>query len=382
MFHGFPFGHGQQKDTEFYDLLELKPDASPDDIKRNYKKLAMKYHPDKNKNKENVTEMETKFKKINEAYETLNDPEKKQLYDQFGKQALNGNQEMPDINNIFGQMFGGNPFGGPSFGNPFNQNQNKFSMPSVEKKINLKLVDIFKEKTIKIQITRYNLKSNTKLQDIKCSECKGEGYKTVIMQMGPMIQQSRGPCDRCKSKGINLNYFTEESVDLDITINPGVVTGQKITIRNQGNQIPEQDKRGDVILICNVENEGVINGFKYTRTINNNPSDIKLDLEIHIGEAICGSVKKITLLDGREVNIQIPENSHIKDKQNNINIIVVPNYGVPIYDKPDYGDLFIFLSFLPVTNIDKTKLFELFGLEEYKDQDNFIKTIKLENYKN
>ena len=95
--------------TKFYDILGISKDASDNDIKRAYKKSALKYHPDRNPN--NKEEAENKFKEIGKAYSVLSDPKKKQIYDQFGEDALNGDGGQPGMSpfDIFEQMFSAGP---------------------------------------------------------------------------------------------------------------------------------------------------------------------------------------------------------------------------------------------------------------------------------
>ena len=110
------FGNNNlKKDTKFYDILNVKPDAEPETIKKSYKKLALKWHPDRNsKNKE---EAEKKFKEIAHAYEILSDEKKRKLYDEMGEDALNGGAPGMSPFDIFEQFFPGNgQFGGMSFG--------------------------------------------------------------------------------------------------------------------------------------------------------------------------------------------------------------------------------------------------------------------------
>jgi DnaJ family protein B protein 4 len=150
----------------YYDILGVSSTASEDEIKKAYKKLALKYHPDKNTN--NKEDAEKKFKEISEAYHVLSDPNKRNRYDQFGKEGLNDN--MPDFNpaDIFSQIFGsqfGNQFGGGvrfenmqfnSFnGHPFGGGfQRRRKGEKIVKRINCTLEDFYTGITKKLKITR------------------------------------------------------------------------------------------------------------------------------------------------------------------------------------------------------------------------------------
>ena len=112
------FNQGNKKqDTELYDILGVSRSSSEQEIKKSYRKLAMKYHPDRNK----APEAETKFKKISMAYDVLSDKEKKEKYDNFGLDGLQSSGGGPNPFDIFSNLFGGG--GGPEMFHPFSRNQ-------------------------------------------------------------------------------------------------------------------------------------------------------------------------------------------------------------------------------------------------------------------
>ncbi len=193
---------------KLYEVLELDKNASQDDIKRNYKKLAFQYHPDKNKDNK---EAEIKFKEISNAYSVLSDPEKKQKYDMLGDDNYNnegggngGNfHEAGHMDEIFQHLFGNrrggggfNPFGDFEFGGNNRCND-------IIKQYNITLDDIYNgiSKTIKITIKKHCTKCFT-----TCSGCNGSGMKQQIMQIGPMTQIFNITCNRCGgAKIVNKN---------------------------------------------------------------------------------------------------------------------------------------------------------------------------------
>uniref|UniRef100_A0A6C0DPF0 J domain-containing protein n=1 Tax=viral metagenome TaxID=1070528 RepID=A0A6C0DPF0_9ZZZZ len=185
-----------------YKILEVDENASIDDIKKSYKKLALIHHPDKNKDKPDA---EAKFKEISNAYSILSNPETKEKYDHLGDERFNndsgGGPDMPNMDDLFQHLFGGrraNPFGNP-FGNPFEQHDNSNQCGHVMKSYNITLEDIYNgiNKNIKINIKKYCKKCNT-----TCSKCNGLGVVQQFMQMGPMTQIIQTNCHNCEGSGI------------------------------------------------------------------------------------------------------------------------------------------------------------------------------------
>lgn len=377
-------------DTEYYDLLEVSHDADQDTIKKSYKKLAMKWHPDKHsdENKSNAEEM---FKKITTAYEILSNPEKRNLYDQLGKNASNMGgmdpnfaQHMQDeLSNLFGNMGGGfNPFG--------NRNQQKeFNIPDVAMKIEVTLADVFNGAEVELSVKRFDLKNTSvNKSSIKCSDCGGKGFKMFMRQIGPgMMQQSQDKCNKClEFSGCNKENITVHTVKLKCNLPKGIKEGQRIVIENEGNQLTKdsgsKNKRTDVVLVVSENRELVIDNFKYTRGVENSHYNMSLEMQIDIHEAICGGVKEITFIDGRKLNIHIPEKIVLGQKNG---VIVVPDLGLPIYNKHDsFGDLYIIPTIKDFT-VDKqmkSNIYRIFTGNDYnKNHDNAIQGFTFGDYK-
>jgi DnaJ-class molecular chaperone len=197
----------------YYDILGVSKDATKEQINKAYKKLVVKWHPDKNQN--NKEEAETKFKDISKAYHVLNDDEKRKMYDQFGdsfEEGMGGEGFNPE--DLF-QGFGGIPgfsgfsgfpgFGGfPGFPNMSNQKQNVVE----EIQVQLKLKELFTgcEKNIDFETSKKcetcdgtGAKNKKKT---KCTDCKGMKMKMQSKQIGPgMFQQAQVPCKTCSMTG-------------------------------------------------------------------------------------------------------------------------------------------------------------------------------------
>lgn len=345
-------------DTEYYDILGVKPDADSNEIKRAFRKLAVKWHPDKwisaPKDEQDVAEI--KFKEIGEAYEVLSKDESRQAYDRFGKEGVKdgGAHQMTEemLNEMFGGMGGFGGFMGGMFGR--NQNKKEMKMPNVQHVLHLDLKQIYMGSTVEFEVIRYKLKkgkSPTK-DDMKCKECKGQGVVVKVIQRGPMIQQSQERCRKCEGQGMFLpeEFFVHEKKRFNRAIPKGIMDGQKIVIDNQGHEIPDCFKdqfpgqeRSDLILIVDEQRMYQAGRFKYTRGVNDSPFNLHLDLEIEAYEAICGTIKNVPFINGETVSVKIP--AGMAFNKNDSNFVIIPKMGMPFYkQKSTYGDLFISLE--------------------------------------
>jgi len=193
---------------KFYDILEVNKNATQDDIKKAYKKLAIQYHPDKNKGN---AEAEKKFQEISNAYSVLSNQDSRNRYDMTGDENFNNDNnggggqqhQAPDMDELFQHLFGSrrggsNPFGGFGFDDNFQPQCN-----NIVKQYNITLDDIYNGivKTIKINVKKYCKKCFT-----TCNICNGTGVKQQIIQIGPMTQIMQTNCPKCNgSKIINKN---------------------------------------------------------------------------------------------------------------------------------------------------------------------------------
>ena len=195
------------KDSELYDRLGVSPSSNENEIKKAYRKLSVKYHPDKKPDdKENATK---KFQQISEAYSVLSDSEKRQQYDQFCMDALKeGGGPSMNPEDLFSQFFGGSsPFGGGSpFGFSFGEKKEK-RKEDVIVKLSVTLKQIYCEENVEVKYTQKvyckdsdGTGSKTKKKD-KCPHCNGTGKKVQIVRMGPMIQQMVSECEHCHGTG-------------------------------------------------------------------------------------------------------------------------------------------------------------------------------------
>lgn len=233
-------GGGEEVDTEkFYKNLGISKEATQNDIKKAYRKSAMKHHPDKGGDPE-------KFKEITKAYETLSDEEKRGVYDKYGEKGLEGGGGM-DQSDIFAQMFGGG--GGGGRGKP-RQRKGK----DVLFRLKVTLGDLYNggAKTLRLskQMVCSGCQGKGGSKVVTCRECRGQGVKVVVRQIGPgMLQQMQVHCDQCEGKGeicsakdrckeCSGEKVIKTKKTLTVHIDKGMKQGSKIVFRQESDQAP------------------------------------------------------------------------------------------------------------------------------------------------
>jgi DnaJ-class molecular chaperone len=331
-----------------YKILEVDNNASIDDIKKAYKKLAITHHPDKNKNKQ---EAETKFKEISNAYSILSNPETKEKYDMLGDERYNndggGGFQQQDVNvdELFQQLFGsrrggGNPFGHHDmfsgfggFGGFSSDNGNKCN--NTVKTFNITLDDIYNgiNKNIKL-----NIKKNCKKCHTTCSKCNGMGIIQQLMQLGPMTQIIQSQCHNCGGSGIAIKnnkncdeckglgiYEIEHIANLSM---PKGFDAQHTLFEGLGEQ-PKNNKQkpGDLILEFKLSDHKLF-------TKNNN--DLLYKYSLTLTESIIG---KSIIIDYFEEQIKINTNQFgiiNPSKQ-----YIIKNRGLPIQNTNKMGNMII-----------------------------------------
>ena len=349
---------GNPIETEYYDILGVKPDASDDEIKKAYRKLAVKEHPDKNQN--NLEEATKKFQGISEAFSVLSDPEKRQMYDMSGKSGGSGGGVDPF--EMFREMFNNNSSGFGGFHEKMTRE--KPTPPPTIHKINLTLADLYKGKLCNIKLNQQvncsdcdGKGSNNPDAIQRCTDCKGRGQVQQVRQIGPnMIQQSTAICSKCKGKGkyisnpddicksCNGNKIVKTRNNIEVDIKQGTSFGSEILIKERGDKHPDMDIAGDLIVIP-VEMEGF------------NPSNIKRkDYDLHIMyelqlvEALCGCKIIITHLDNRKLIV----NYNGKSIQPN-DIMKMNGEGMIFNNSLSKGDLYIHFKVLLPKHLDENR---------------------------
>jgi DnaJ-class molecular chaperone len=326
----------------YYDILGLSKNATEDEIKKSYKKLVLKWHPDKNPlNKE---EAESKFKEISEAYQVLINPEKKDLYDKYGSDGLkqhenSGMNQSPE--DIFSMFFGNNrsPFGNNfEFQQEFTQQTKKTNPKIVEIPVNLKELYTGTKKKITIKLKKLCDDCNGigGKDVVKCDDCNGSGMKIMNRQIGPgMIQRIQSMCNTCngnkikvnkkcnKCNGDKLSTYEEQFI---LTIEAGSKNDDNIIYQNKGDQLPNEEK-GDVVFLIKETNNTL-----YIR----NENDLIFNYTITLCESIIGTCINLNFINGD--NIIFKENNIIKENSYSL----LPNKGMPIKShNGKFGSLYI-----------------------------------------
>jgi DnaJ family protein A protein 2 len=275
---------------EYYDRLGVSKTASQDELKKAYRKKALQSHPDKGGDPDT-------FKQINEAYDVLSNEEKRQIYDKYGKEGLEGGVPMDQnemFSNIFG-MFGGGGIPGfpgmPGFGQRFSNMEER--SPDKVQDLHLSLEDIYSGKSFRVHISRTEIDQS---KVIKCIKCKGSGRRIIIQQIGPMIvQQEAGLCDECNGEKCKVpqNAVKVVEEDLEINVEIGTPEGTHIVFKEKINDIPGQ-KRGNLVFIVK---------YKHHDTFNVDKLDLHTTININLYEALSGFVRFIKFLDGTNLKI-------------------------------------------------------------------------------
>lgn len=290
----------------YYDILEINNNASDAEIKKAFKKLSIKWHPDKwaNKSEKEKKEAEEKFKDINEAYQVLSDPQKKSNYDRFGSadgpQGFGGGGFNPF--DIFGGFGGfGHRHRGPEPGRTLQYN------------IDLNIEEIFNGVTRKIKYTRLkrcstcNGDGGTGVKT--CPHCNGTGMITRTQRNGFSIIQNTSPCPHCNATGKTVEHtckdcggkcLTESIETIEVVVPPCKAHGSTITFSKMGYDSKDKHgQTGDLHFIVNYnidKNKYAING-----------RDVYELIEIPYYDCILGKEITRKLPSGKEVTFNIPE---------------------------------------------------------------------------
>lgn len=327
-------------DTKLYDILNVSPDATPSQIKKSYLQLAKKYHPDKNPD----GKFADKFKEISAAYDVLSDAEKKQTYDQYGLDGLQGGGGRGGGEDIFGDLFGGF-FGGGGGGRQ--RGPRKGEDMSYALRVTLK--EFYNGKSTKLRATRNIICSQCTGSGCKkpgmeatCQTCKGRGVRVIIRQIGPgMMQRMEAHCSDCGGRGETVaekdkctgckgKKVIPDQIDLDVHVDKGMKVGQKCTFHGKANQEPNVTP-GDIVIVFN-ERDDPECPFK------RHGDDLVYNHSITLSEALTGFRFPITHLDDRVLIIQSAPGDVIKPGD----IKTIEGEGMPKYKNPMLkGNLYI-----------------------------------------
>lgn len=329
---------------DFYEILGISKSASQAEIKKAYRKMAIKYHPDKNPG-DSVAE--ENFKKAAEAYEVLSDENKKARYDQYGHAAFDGPQggggfggggmNMDDIFSQFGDIFGGGGFGGGfgGFGGG-GQRQARVKGSNMRIRVKLTLEEIAKGIEKKVKVRRKVQASGVKYKT--CSTCNGSGQQMRVTNTILGRMQTATTCSSCSGAGETISskpngadaqglIVNEETVSINIPA--GVTEGVQLKVGGKGNEAPGKNSvAGDLLVLIE---EIPHNKLKREGT------NIHYDLYINFSEAVLGTSKEVETVTGK-VKIKIDAGTQSGK------ILRLKGKGLPSIERYGTGDFLIHIN--------------------------------------
>jgi molecular chaperone DnaJ len=362
-------------ERDYYEILGIDKSASKEEIKKKYKKLALKYHPDRNQDEG----AEAKFKEISEAYAVLSDGEKKQTYDQYGHAGFDQRYSQEDIfrgtnfDDVFSDIFGG---GGGSIFDMFfgGRRQRRGSDLRYDLDINFKDAVFGITKTLKIP------------KMSKCKDCEGSGAENNELETcktcegaGKLRRNQRTPfgifsqvgkCDECSGEGKIAKKkcktcsgagLKEEVKEIKVNIPKGVNTGNQIRVSNEGEEI-KNGEAGDLYIFLRV---------KEHEFFDREGNDLLLDLPVTVSQATLGVEVKIPTLK-EKVKIKIPSGTQSGS------VLRLRGNGVEDLHGRGVGDLLVKIEVDIPKKLNKKqkKLFEELKKEEKDVSESFLEKMK------
>lgn len=345
------------KETELYDTLGISPQATPTEIKKSYRKLALKYHPDKNPDDPDA---EKKFKEINAAFEVLSDDTKRSTYDKLGMEGLKGGGgEGHNPFDIFDMFFGG----GRRRRDPNEKEKGRDTVHQIK----VTLEDLYNGTTRKLVLKKSIICPDCdgiggKPGSVEqCGKCRGSGIEVKLRQIGPgMVQQIQQPCQPCgqtgelikekdRCKKCNGKKTITNRKELECVVEPGMKDGDQIKFSGEGDQVPNIEP-GDVIVVLDEQEHPVF---------SRKGSDLFYKIHISLAEALCGFKRNIRTLD-REERILLCETAP-GDVVGHGDLRSINDEGMPIRHEYSKGQLVIEFSVdFPQDNwISRDKLLSL-----------------------
>jgi molecular chaperone DnaJ len=356
---------------DFYEILGIAKNASEEEIKKAYRKLAIKYHPDKNPDDKAAEE---KFKEAAEAYEILSNPEKRQRYDQYGHAGVGGSSghggggmNMDDIFSQFGDIFGGAfGFGGGGGGRSGGRRVNRGS--NLRVKVKLTLSEIANGVEKKIKVNKYvgcktcsgsGAKSG---QYENCRMCNGTGVFTRVQQTILGAMQTQTTCSSCNGEGRIIKdkcntchgdgIVRDEEV-ISINIPAGVAEGMQLSMQGKGNAAPRGGINGDLLIAIEEEEHP---------HLKREGNHLMYSLGVSFPDAALGTSAEIPAVDGK-VKIKIDPGTQSGK------VLRLKGKGLPDVNGYGKGDLLVEISIFTPTTLsnDEKKM-----IEQLRDSKNFI----------
>jgi molecular chaperone DnaJ len=360
---------------DYYDVLGVTRSASAEELKKAFRRLAMEYHPDRNKE----PGAEARFKEVNEAYEVLADSEKRAMYDRFGHSAAGGADGFArgfegfgfgGLGDIFDAFFGGSATRaqrGPMRG------------ADVRKSLTLSFEEAVFGVDRDVEVTTAELcpscngmRSEPGTQPEKCPTCAGTGETRRVQQsvFGQFVNVAM--CDRCKGEGrvvtTPCKYCKgagreKKKRSLKVTIPPGVDHGQQMRLSGEGELGHAGGPRGNLYLQLNVKPHDVF---------RRDEEDLLLELDLNFAQAGLGDVIAVPTIDGEPYDLRIPAGTQTGET------FIVKGKGVPLLRGNGRGDMIIHAHVVTPKNLSKEqkdllkKLADSMGVDVAPQEDRGI----------
>ncbi len=356
---------------DYYEILGLSKGAGEEDIKKAYRKLAIKYHPDKNPDDKSAEE---KFKEAAEAYEVLSSPEKRQRYDQFGHAGVGGaaggggfggGMNMEDIFSQFGDIFGGGGFGG--FGGGGRSGGRRVMRGSnlrVKVKMNLKEVAKGVEKKLKVNkfVSCHTCKgSGAKSGQLEvCRLCNGSGVQVRTQQTFLGAMQTQTTCSGCNGEGktvkdkcktCNGDGIVREEEVISINIPAGVAEGMQLSVSGKGNAAPRGGINGDLLVLIEEEEDP---------ELKRDGNNLFYDSYVNFVDAALGTSIEVPLVEGK-AKIKVEPGTQSGK------VLRLKGKGLPDVNSYGTGDLLVNINVWTPQNLTAEEKKTLEGLRDSKN---------------
>ena len=376
-----------EQKRDYYEVLGVSRGASEDKIKKAYKKMARKYHPDLNPGDKTAEE---KFKEVNEAYEVLSDADKKARYDQYGHAGVDpnfgaggfgggfdGSFDFGDLGDIFGSFFGGG-FGGGRRTNP--------NAPQRGESIRMSIAISFEEAAFgcekAVTVERYETCDTCHGNGCApgtspevCPDCHGTGTVQVRRQTPMGVFATSSPCPKCGGKGRIIHQpckdcrgsgMVRKKKTIQASIPAGIDNGQTISIRGQGNAGKNGGPAGDLLITITVRPHEL---FRREGT------SVLCEAPITFTQAVLGAELEIPTIDGK-VKYTLPEGTQSGTT------FRLKGKGIPSINGRGRGDQYVTVYIETPKNLNKEqkealkKFAETMGESNYEEQKKFFKKFK------
>ena len=376
-----------EQKRDYYEVLGVSRGASEDEIKKAYKKMARKYHPDLNPGDKTAEE---KFKEVNEAYEVLSDADKTARYDQYGHAGVDpnfgaggfgggfdGSFDFGDLGDIFGSFFGGG-FGGGRRTNP--------NAPQRGESIRMSIAISFEEAAFgcekAVTVERYETCDTCHGNGCApgtspevCPDCHGTGTVQVRRQTPMGVFATSSPCPKCGGKGRIIHQpckdcrgsgMVRKKKTIQASIPAGIDNGQTISIRGQGNAGKNGGPAGDLLITITVRPHEL---FRREGT------SVLCEAPITFTQAVLGAELEIPTIDGK-VKYTLPEGTQSGTT------FRLKGKGIPSINGRGRGDQYVTVYIETPKNLNKEqkealkKFAETMGESNYEEQKKFFKKFK------